>query len=70
MREVVWSPRGLGGAPVYTMLTDNPIEAISWPTSPRYLVAAAPANGAAPIGPDELAALVAARTGGPIRVVA
>lgn len=51
------------------MLADNPLEAITWPTAPRYLAAATPSEGAMPIGADELAALVAARIGRPIRVV-
>ncbi|HEU0027017.1 MAG TPA: hypothetical protein VFQ25_07870, partial [Ktedonobacterales bacterium] len=70
MREVVWTPHGVGSAPAYIVRTDDPLQTITWPTSPHYLDSTLTPADARPIGPDELAALVAVRIGQDIRVSA
>ncbi len=70
MREVVWTPHGVGDTPAYMLRTDDPLQTITWPASPQYLDSTLTPTDGAPIGPDELAALVAARIGQSIRVSA
>jgi hypothetical protein len=70
MREVVWTPHGIGSAPAYIVRTDDALQTITWPTSPQYLDSTLTPTNTHPIGPDELAALVAARIGQSIRVSA
>lgn len=68
MREVIWTPHGVGSAPAYIVRTDDPLQTITWPTSPHYLDPTFMPADARPIGADELAALVAARIGQAIRI--
>jgi hypothetical protein len=65
--SISWG-RGAGERLAYLVKSDVPNVQISWPVGPHLARAVPPADGAVPIGPDELAALVAARIGKPIEV--
>jgi hypothetical protein len=71
IQEIIWTPRGVGDAPAYMVrcLSDGGVRQLSWPTSAQYLDSSLMSADARTIGPDELAALVAARIGRPIRVI-
>lgn len=66
VQDISWG-LGVGGKFAYLVKSDVPSFQISWVAGPQPSVIP-PSDGAIPIGPDELAALVAARTGKPIRV--
>jgi hypothetical protein len=68
IQEVIWTPRGVGDAPSYILRSTDALQIISWPTSPRYIDQTLTPADARPIGSDELAALIAARIGRPMRV--
>lgn len=65
--DISWG-RGAGGQTAYLVKSDVPTVQISWPAGIQTASELPPRDGALPIGPDELAALVAARTGKPISV--
>lgn len=67
IQEVSWGA-GAKGRFTYRVKSDMPASQLSWPASPQAPDTIPPSDGAMPIGPDELAALVAARIGKPIRV--
>jgi hypothetical protein len=65
--SISWGPGG-GERLAYHVQSDTPYVQISWPAGSRIASVDLPGDGALPIGPDELAALVAARIGKPIEV--
>jgi hypothetical protein len=67
VRDISWGP-GRRGQFAYLVATDVPTVQISWPAGSQAVEAIPPSDGSLPIGGDELAALVAARIGKPIRV--
>ena len=67
VQDISWGP-GRRGQFAYLVKSDVPTFQISWPAGPQVASASPPSDGAVPIGADELAALVAARIGKPIRV--
>jgi len=66
VQDISWG-LGAGGKFAYLVKSDVPTLQISW-VAGLQPSAIPPSDGAIPIGPDELAALVAARTGKSIRV--
>jgi hypothetical protein len=67
MEDISWGT-GPGGQASYYVKSSPPIVLITWPTGPRAMDTVPPHDGALSLGPDELAALVAAKLGQPIRV--
>ncbi len=67
VQDISWGA-GRGGRYSYIVKSDVPTFPIYWFSDSQATDTTAPSDGAIPIGPDELAALVAARTGKPIGV--
>lgn len=67
VQEISWGA-GRDGQPSYLVKGNDPTLQISWLSGAQPARADVPGDGAMPIGADELAALVAARIGLPIRV--
>lgn len=67
VQDISWGSGGRGQF-TYLVKSDVPTFQISWSAGPQAANVNPPGNGAIPIGGDELAALVAARIGKPIRV--
>lgn len=67
VQDISWGA-GRRGRFAYLVKSDVPTFLISWFADPQTADTTPPSDGAMPIGPDELAALVAAHTGKPIRV--
>ncbi|HEY7019853.1 MAG TPA: hypothetical protein VH349_01975 [Ktedonobacterales bacterium] len=67
VRDISWGAGGRGRF-TYLVTSDPLVLPISWPAGPQGESERMPTDGAAPIGADELAALVAARINKPIRV--
>lgn len=67
VQDISWG-LGASGQFVYIVQGDVPTFQMSWLAGPQVANAMPPNDGEIPIGPDELAALVAARIGKPLRV--
>lgn len=67
VQDISWGS-GPRGQFAYLVKSDMPTFQISWPSGSQVTSTIPPSDGAMPIGADELAALVAARIGKPIRV--
>lgn len=67
VQDISWGTDRRGSF-AYLVKSDVPTFPIYWFADPRAADTATPSDGAIPIGPDELATLVAARTGKPVRV--
>jgi hypothetical protein len=67
IQDISWGA-GRRGQFAYLVKGDTPISLISWPAGPQVASSSPPEDDTVPIGGDELAALVAARTGRQIRV--
>jgi hypothetical protein len=65
--DISWRPGAMGQF-VYRVKSNVSPYFIFWPAGPHLTRAFPPGEGAVPIGADELAALVAARSGKPIEV--
>jgi hypothetical protein len=67
MEDIAWSI-GPGGQASYYVKSSPPTTLITWPTGAQAMDILPPHDGILSLSPDELAALVAAKLGQPIRV--